>query len=282
MLRYLRQHYPEYLMEAWGLGMFMISAGVVTTLLEYPQSPLHQALPDAFVRRVINGIAMGLTVLGIVYSPWGKRSGAHINPAFSLTFLRLGKMKAWDAAFYVLFQFLGGLFGVLLVAILFNLSFTDPPVKYIVTIPGTWGVLIALVGELAIAFFTMTIVLYTNNHRKLAPLTGVFVCFLVMSYVIFESPLSGFGMNPARTVASALPSGIWTAIWIYLFAPIIGMLLAAEMYVRHRGIHRVTCAKMLNHRCTDTHCIHCGDRTEHALDILSDHQKLKNMGSKNT
>ena len=47
------------------------------------------------------GLAMGLTAIGIIYSPWGKQSGAHLNPAVTLTFFRLGKVAPWDAVFYV-------------------------------------------------------------------------------------------------------------------------------------------------------------------------------------
>ena len=80
-------------MEAAGLGIFMISAGVIATILEYPGWPVRQIIADPFWRRVLMGIAMGLTAIGIIYSPWGKRSGAHINPAITLTFLRLRKLK---------------------------------------------------------------------------------------------------------------------------------------------------------------------------------------------
>jgi aquaporin Z len=50
-------------------------------------------------------------------------------------------------------------------------------------------------------------------------------------WVLVAAPMSGFGMNPARSFASALPAGIWTAFWIYLFIPFAGMLLAAEFYL---------------------------------------------------
>lgn len=274
MLSALRQHYPEYLMEAGELGVFMIAAGTATTIFEYPASPIHQALPDAFLRRILIGIAMGVTATALIYSPWGKQSGAHFNPAVTLTFFRLGKVKFWDTIFYVLFQFIGGLAGVLLTMFVLRLSFTQLPVHYIVTIPGSAGVWVAFICEIGIAFIMMCMVLYTSNTRGLAPFTGVFSGCLVATYVIVESPLSGFGMNPARTVASALPAGVWTAIWLYFTAPILGMLFAAEVYGRVRGFHRVACAKLIHHHYSNQRCIHC-DRHEKIAYRSSRQQRSK-------
>ena len=96
-IRALATHWPEYLMEAVGLGLFMISACAFTVLLEHPASPVRQALSDPWLRRLLIGIAMGLTAVLLIYSPLGKRSGAHLNPAVTLTFWRLGKIETWDA-----------------------------------------------------------------------------------------------------------------------------------------------------------------------------------------
>src|SRR5713226_9052868 len=98
----LLDHWPEYLMEAAGLGLFMVSACVFATLLESPGSPARRAIPSDFLRRALMGLAMGLTAVGIIYSPWGQRSGAHINPAVTFTFLRLRKIEPWEAFFYIL------------------------------------------------------------------------------------------------------------------------------------------------------------------------------------
>src|SRR5271165_6329401 len=84
--------WPEYLMEAAGLGLFMISACAFTVLLEHPMSPVRQAIENGTLRRVLIGIAMGLTAIGIICSPWGKQSGAHLNPSVTLAFLSLGKV----------------------------------------------------------------------------------------------------------------------------------------------------------------------------------------------
>jgi hypothetical protein len=73
MLLVLRKHWPECLMEAAELGMFMVSACVFATILGHPTSPLAEALPHPTLQRLLMGIAMGLTAVGIIYSPWGQQ-----------------------------------------------------------------------------------------------------------------------------------------------------------------------------------------------------------------
>ncbi len=253
----LKHHWPEYLMEAAGLGLFMISASVCATILEYPASPIREALPDPFLRRVLMGIAMGLTAIGIIYSPWGKQSGAHLNPSVTLTFFRLGKVAPWDTVFYVVAQFAGGLTGVLLVSALIGQYLADPSINYVATIPGSQGFGVAFLAEVVISFGLMLVVLVSSNGQRLASLTGLFAGALVATYIIVEAPLSGMSINPARTFASALPAWLWTGLWIYFTAPPLGMLLAAETYLWGKGKREVICAKL--HHQNDKRCIfRCG------------------------
>jgi aquaporin Z len=64
-------------------------------------------------------------------------------------------------------------------------------------------------------------------------------------------------MNPARTLGSAVAANAYSALWVYFTAPVIGMLLAARLYVLRRGAHRVFCAKLHHHN--DERCIfRCG------------------------
>lgn len=252
----LRAHWPEYLMEAAALGLFMVSAGAFTTLLYSPASPWSAAVPSAAARRALVGVAMGATALALIYSPWGKRSGAHMNPAITLTFLRLGKIPPWDAFYYVVFQALGGVAGVILTAAFLGHAFTRPPVDFVVTVPGPAGPLAAFGGEFAISCLMMGMIVGVANRRRLANFTGLFAGILIFLFVALESPYSGFGMNPARTFSSALPSGIWTAYWLYLTAPLLGMLLSAQVSVAWAGKDAVPCCK-LHHRSTAP-CIFCG------------------------
>jgi len=226
----------EYLMEAAGLGVFMLSACLCATLLEDPSSSLRilaaSSLSDPFVRRVVMGIAMGLTAVGIFYSPWAKRSGAHINPAVTLTFWRLGRIGSVDAAAYAAFQFLGGTLGVLVAAAISGPGIADPHVRYAATVPGADGVLVALAAEVAITFVMMSSVLVASSSARLQPYGGLVCAALLALFIVFESPLSGTSLNPARTFASAAVSGVWTDFWIYFVAPPLGMLAAAELYTR--------------------------------------------------
>jgi aquaporin Z len=268
----LRLHYPEYLMEAVGLGLFMISAAVFTTLLEHPASPLGQAIADPLLRRFLIGVAMGLTAIAIVYSPWGKQSGAHLNPAFTFAFFRLGKVQPWDAFFYILFQFFGGLIGLWVAGRILREAIADPSVNYIVTQPGQSGVGVALLAELAISFGLMLMVLFVSNSPSRGRYTGLFAGALIATYITVEAPLSGMSMNPARTMASAILAQNWTALWVYFTAPLAGMLLASEVFVRWKGRKAVRCAKL--HHENNKRCIfRCGYRRQemgNASILLSD------------
>jgi aquaporin Z len=245
MRRALRQHWPEYLLEAAELALLMVAAGTFTTFLEWPGSPARQAIADPFLRRTLIGLAMGLTAIGLIFSPLGKRSGAHMNPAVTLTFLRLGKIRPWDALFYIVAQFAGGAAGIALAAWLMHDGFALPPVNHLATVPGPSGAGVAFVAEFVISFVLMLTVLTVSNTPKLARWTGVFAGALVASYITFEAPLSGMSMNPARTLGSAVVAWLWTGLWVYFTAPVLAMLLAAEVHVRSR--RAVYCAKLHHH-----------------------------------
>ena len=244
-------------MEAAELSAVMVSACTFSVALELPASALRGAIASPISRRVLIGLAMGLTAIAIIYSPWGKQSGAHLNPSVTLTFHRLGKVSAWDTVFYIAAQFIGGIAGVMLAAVLLGSAVADKTVRYATTVPGPRGTPLAFVAELIISFVLMTAVLNASNSPRLARFTGVVAGALVATFISFEAPLSGMSMNPARTLGSALPARIWDALWIYFTAPPLGMLLASEVYVRTRGLGSVICAKLHHHN--NKRCIfNCG------------------------
>jgi aquaporin Z len=252
MLSALRAHWPEYLAEAALLALFMLSAADFGTLLEWPGSPVHGAIASPLARRALMGLAMGTTAVALVLSPLGKRSGAHFNPSVTLTYFRLGKIEAWDAAFYALFQFAGGIAGIALASQVLGPRLADVHVDWVTTKPGGTGVALAFVAEVVISFVLMFTVLRVSNVKRLNRFTPLFAGALVATYITLEAPISGMSMNPARTFGSAFGAARWTSLWIYFTAPPLGMLAAAELFVRTRGASAVLCAKLHHdnpHRC---------------------------------
>lgn len=225
------KNYRHYLQEASGLAIFMISACFFSAMLFAEKSSWHIAIPSFMIRNVLMGLAMGITALFIFYSPFTAPSGSQINPAVTLAFLRLDKMCRYDAMFYMIFQVAGGTLAVILMQNLLGEQLKSPPVNSAVTVPGKPGIWWAAATELLIAFVTMNMVLFTSENEKLKKYTRVLAAILVCTWVIFAGPVSGFGMNPARSFASALPAHIWSAFWIYILIPFAGMLFAAEFFL---------------------------------------------------
>jgi len=249
----LIEHWPEFAIEAGCIGLFMISACTFGVLLFHPDSQVARVIHNPVLLRVVMGLAMGATAVTLIYSPFGKRSGAHMNPSTTLTFLRLGKIGPVDAFFYVVSQFVGAITGVGVASLVLGLRLSHPSVNYVMTLPGAYGQWWAFVAEMGITFVLMSMILRVSNMPMWNRYTGLFAGLLVAVYISIEAPISGMSMNPARSVGSALSAANWTAIWIYFVAPPLGMLLAAELYVRQHGITRVFCAKL--HHDNHERCI---------------------------
>lgn len=253
-------HWREYLMEVAGLGLFMVSAASMTSLLEHPASPARALLPDPTMRRAAMGVAMGLTAAALIYSPWGRRSGAHNNPAVTLTFFRLGKISGRDALGYVAAQFIGGAVGIAIASLALRPWIGHPAVNYVATVPGPSGSAAAFAAEVLISFLMMLAVLTTSNTR-VARYTGVVAAVLIACFITVEAPVSGMSMNPARTLGPDLVGDIFHGVWIYFLAPPLGMLAAAELVGRTRHRPSIRCAKLYH---DSGHCIFgCGAQEPH-------------------
>lgn len=262
--RSLPVHWREYVIEAWALGTFMLSAAFATALVERPDFGIHDVIGGEALCRVVIGVAMGATAVALIHSPWGKRSGAHMNPAVTLTFLALRRMRAGDAVGYVAAQFAGGLAGTVLAFALLGERFAAPPVSFVLTRPaGNVGLAFAL--EWLISCVLMSVVLGMSARPTSARYTGLAAGVLVATFIALEAPYSGMSMNPARSLASAAVAGEWGDLWIYLIAPPLGMLLAALLHTLRRAT-RAGCAKLVH---DDRYrCIHCGHEPQPVHDRL--------------
>jgi len=248
LIFYLQKNWKTYLIEAWALGMFMVSASLFVILVEHPALPIKDRIESAVLRRLIIGFAMGLTAVLIIYSKWGKRSGAHMNPAVTLTFYMLHRISFQDTFWYILFQFVGGFFGVAIFKWFFFNYLSNPVVNFVVTIPGAQGNWSAFGTEFILSIIIIVTVLFSSNSKKIAPFTGYLVGIFLTLAITFTAPLSGMSINPARTVASALAANVWNGWWIYFISPVSAMLLGGYFYrFWYRKKHSGNCTTMNMH-----------------------------------
>lgn len=253
----LRGHWPEYAIDGVCLGLFMVSAAAWATLLQHPASPASAPLMRwPALQRSVMGLAMGATAAALIYSPLGRRSGAHMNPAVTLTFAALGRVAWRDAIGYVGGQFLGGLAGLLLAVLLLGGLPGDPSVNFVATVPGAWGRWGAFAAEAVISFLMMATVLRMSGDAKRARFTGLAAGALVATFIAVESPISGMSMNLARTLPSNLLAAETSTLWLYAIAPALGMLTAGAQFSRQHGGQSPGCAKL--HHSSAVRCIFCG------------------------
>ncbi|HWA72880.1 MAG TPA: aquaporin [Polyangiaceae bacterium] len=252
-----REKLRIYAIDGALLGLFMLSACVSVVMLEHPASPARLAITSALSRRVIVAVAMGLTAAGLIYSPWGKRSGAFMNPAMVVCFVRLGKLSIGDACGYIGAQFAGSVGGVFVAAVALPGLVSQPAVNYVATTP-SGGPGPAFLVESCMAFVLISVVTAVNRSPRLAPFAGVFAAMLVALFISVAAPISGMSINPARTFGSALWAHSWSGFWIYLSAPLFGMLASTELQLRlvKRDSSRL-CGKV-NHDETIDCFVRCG------------------------
>lgn len=224
-------------MEAAGLAGFVVGASLLTVFLEHPELPVIQSPlgQHPWLRRVPLGIILGAYIAGVVYL-FGKRSGAHINPAVTWAFYRLGKINFADSVFYTLAQFAGAVAAAQIMKLALGDFYSDAAIRYALTEPAKWdhSGATAFGAEFFISFVLMFACLVAANSSRLeklvAPITGV----LIALYLVVETPYSGMSLNPARSFGSALAANEWRYLWIYFVAPPLAMLLAAEIFQRTR------------------------------------------------
>jgi aquaporin Z len=242
----IRAHWKLYLMEAAELAALMFSICLFGALVYSAESPLQRFSLSLGQKSFFMGIAVAAVTCLIIRSPFGRRSGAHFNPAITVAYLWLGRIHRWDALAYIAAQFTGGVAGVFVACRLLGHHLSADPVRYVVTLPGKHGAATAFLVEFLLSAVLMGIVLFATNHRRLAPLSPVFVSLITVFYYVLCSSISGFSVNPARTFSTAFFASVWHGIWIYFAAPTLGMVAAAAIYVRSMGPGSVYCAKIFH------------------------------------
>ncbi|MDX5320069.1 MAG: aquaporin [Bacteroidota bacterium] len=169
-------------------------------------------------------LSFGLAVCAMIYA-FARISGAHINPAVSLAFWVNKQLAQKDLIPYLVAQCTGAL---LASYCLKQLSPHHPSLGS--TLPQT-GVFNTFMIEGFMSFLLMFLILMLSNRGTQSlhlPAIGIGACVALEAY--FGGPFTGASMNPARSLGPALVSGRVESLWVYLLAPVLGMLVAVALY----------------------------------------------------
>jgi aquaporin NIP len=177
-------------------------------------------------------LVFGLVILAAI-AALGHVSGAHFNPAVTLSFLLTRHLPCRDALAYVAGQLLGATFAALLLWVIWP----GQPADLGATVPSiTAGRALILEGVMS-ALLMLVILSVATDTRAVGAPAALAIGATIALDALFGGPLTGASMNPARSFAPALVSGQWRDFWVYLAGPLLGAPLGAFAYQFVRGEH---------------------------------------------
>lgn len=182
-------------------------------------------------------ITFGLIVMGMIYA-FGDISGAHMNPAVTIAFAYAKKFPWKEVPLYALAQLTGAFIASGLLLYLFpdneTLGATLPQLSAIKV----------FIFEVLLSFFLMVVIInVSTGSKEIGVIAGIAIGSVVLLEAMFAGPITGASMNPARSIAPAVISGNIADLWIYIFAPIVGCILAV-----------VSCKLVKDEQCCDEDC----------------------------
>ena len=210
------------LAEAVGTCGFVF-LGCAATISNFFPGARYDTVGVAFV----HAAALGMFITAMM-----NISGGHLNPAVTLGFLSTGRIKAQEAGAYIAAQ----LVGAVLAAVLVRFSFPDPIVR-----TGTLGTPAiassitfgqAIIFEAIGAFVLVSAVYGTIVSQEKPVLGGFGVGIALLAIILVVGPLTGATVNPARAFGPAVVSGTFVAQAVWWVGPILGALLAANLWDR--------------------------------------------------
>ncbi len=176
-------------------------------------------------------VAPALMVMAVILF-MGAVSGAHLNPAVTVSFALRGDFPWRRVPRYVIAQFLGAVLATLL---LWALLGKHGPAGLTLPGPGisTW---IAMLWEMVLTVGLVSTILGTaSGAQQLGAIAAIGVGSYIALAGLFGGPVRGASMNPARSLGPALVLGDWSSWWAYLVGPLAGGVIAVGIAYILRG-----------------------------------------------
>ena len=180
---------------------------------------LHQINPNAISVDSIP-IIFGLIVAAMIYA-LGHVSGAHFNPAVSVAFYQNKSINIQELCFYIPSQIMGAV-----VASSSHKFFWGSEHSFGMTINKLTVYQGAFLEILISMFLMLTIISVATNEKISKHIAGFSIGGIITVCSFVAGPFTGASMNPARSIGPALLANNFDSIMIYIFAPIIGAVLA--------------------------------------------------------
>ena len=169
------------------------------------------------------GVVFGVTVW-LLIEIFHKIGDVHINPAVTISFFIKKEIFLKDTLFYLLLQIIGGILASYVLHIIFPLN-----IKLGNTLPrDLWQE--AFVYEFFLSFILMLVILITTSFEKLNRFVPFLIGFTVFLEAWLVGPITGASMNPARSIGPSIISDNTTFLWLYILAPISGMILSTLLF----------------------------------------------------
>ena len=171
-------------------------------------------------------VAMHFIGLAIVVYAFGKYSMAHFNPAVTIAFFITKHVKGRQLPYYFAAQAIGAFMGSIFVLLVMG-DYANLGTNY----PSPTSTVEANISyEILTSIFLMGVIYIVVHFKKLGKLTGVAIGGIIALDVLFFGLVSGASMNPIRSLAPAVISGVTGDLWLYLTTPFIGTIIVAAIY----------------------------------------------------
>lgn len=187
---------------------------------------------DASTGGGLGAVGIALAFMMVVFtmvSGLGQVSGAHINPAVTIAFWSLGRVRSREVAGYVVAQCVGAIAAALFLRWVLgdigHLGATLPNV-------GVWP---SFAIEAVFSLVLMLVILGVTTDSRNSRVAAGLAIGCTVGFCALLGNMTGSSMNPARSLGPALAGGLWIGHWIYWAAPITGMLAATRVHLWFAG-----------------------------------------------
>ncbi|MCX4404381.1 aquaporin [Streptomyces sp. NBC_01764] len=227
--------------------VLLFLAVTVVRWLRDPDSPLYIA--DLNIALAVTGVLSGAILTGLIFTPAGRRSGGHMNPAVTVALWLVDAFPGRSVAPYILAQLAGSAAGTGLARLVWGPAVSLPSVAHGAIRPApTWEPAAVFLAEAGAMAALILVVGYFLAHPRFTHLLPYVIGISVATVIALLGPLSGGSINPARQLGPAALSGRTKDLWIYLIVPVLGAVIGAAIY--HLFIWRFNACRPLTYKLT--------------------------------